>query len=203
MIFVPQSFSIDNAPNPDTIAKAIERIGRVCYKSEERITPDSADRFVQNLIKRGHESVLEHHSITVNITTDRAIANELVRHRVAAYTQESTRYCNYTGEGITFIKPLNMKDPVSLSIYTSVAKMAEERYNALIELGETPEAARDVLPLMTATNIIATCNLREWRHILRLRTDKAAHPKMRELMQGILKQFKILYPIIFEDIKGE
>ena len=203
MLFIPQSFSIDNAPNPDTIAKAIERIGRVCYKSEGRITPDSADRFVQNLIKRGHESVLEHHSITVNIITDRAIANELVRHRVAAYTQESTRYCNYTGEGITFIKPLNMKDPESLSIYTSVAKMAEERYNALIELGETPEAARDVLPLMTATNIIATCNLREWRHILRLRTDKAAHPKMRELMQGILKQFKILYPVIFEDIKGE
>lgn len=203
MLFIPQSFSINNAPNPDTVAKDIEHIGRVCYKSEKRITPDSADRFVQNLIKRGHESVLEHHSITVNITTDRAIANELVRHRVAAYTQESTRYCNYTGEGITFIKPLNMKDPVSLSIYTSVAKMAEERYNALIELGETPEAARDALPLMTATNIIATCNLREWRHILRLRTDKAAHPKMRELMQGILKQFKILYPVIFEDIKGE
>lgn len=203
MIFIPQSFSIDNGPNPDTVTKDIEHIGRVCYKSEGRITPDSADRFVQNLIKRGHESVLEHHSITVNIITDRAIANELVRHRVAAYTQESTRYCNYTGEGIIFIKPLNMKDPVSLSIYTSVAKMAEERYNALIELGETPEAARDVLPLMTATNIIATCNLREWRHILRLRTDKAAHPKMRELMQGILKQFKILYPVIFEDIKGE
>lgn len=203
MLFIPQSFSIDNMPCPDTLLKDIEHIGRVCYKSEGRITPDSAERFVRNLIKRGHESVLEHRSITVSIVTDRAIANELVRHRVAAYTQESTRYCNYTGEGIIFIKPLNMQDPVSLSIYTSVAKMAEERYNALIELGATPEAARDVLPLMTATNIIATCNLREWRHILRLRTDKAAHPKMRGLMQGILKQFKSLYPVIFEDIKGE
>lgn len=203
MLFIPQSFSIDTKSCPDTILKNIERIGRVCYKSEDRITSDSAERFVRNLIKRGHESVLEHFSITVNIITDRAIANELVRHRVAAYSQESTRYCNYKKRDILFIKPLSAQDPVSLSVYINIAEMAEERYNDLIKLGVAPEDARDVLPLMTATNIVATCNLREWRHILRLRTDKAAHPKMRALMQEILRQFKKLYPVIFEDIEGE
>ena len=130
--------------------------------------------------------------------TDRAIANELVRHRIAAYSQESTRYCNYK-EKIEFIYPKNISDK-TLQLIKSACECAATTYQTLIAEGATPEIARDVLPLCTKTELIATYNLREWRHILRLRTDKAAHPKMRELMQTVLQFFQGLVPIIFDDI---
>ena len=184
--------------DPMDLLQDIERIGRVCYKSEHRITSSSAAPFVRNIIARGHESVLEHISITVRFITDRAIANELVRHRIAAYSQESTRYCNYKDK-IEFIYPKNVSDKQSQLIMEACA-CASTTYRALIADGATPEVARDVLPLCTKTELIATYNLREWRHILRLRTDKAAHPKMRELMQTLLQFFQGLVPIIFDDI---
>lgn len=184
--------------DPIDLLQDIERIGRVCYKSEHRITSSSAAPFVRNLIARGHESVLEHISITVRFITDRAIANELVRHRIAAYSQESTRYCNYKDK-IEFIYPKNVSDK-QLQLIMEACACAATTYQALIADGATPEIARDVLPLCTKTELIATYNLREWRHILRLRTDKAAHPKMRELMQTLLQFFQGLVPIIFDDI---
>lgn len=184
--------------DPMDLLQDIERIGRVCYKSEHRITSSSAIPFVRNIIERGHESVLEHISITVRFVTDRAIANELVRHRIAAYSQESTRYCNYKDK-IEFIYPKNVSDK-QLQLIMEVCACAATTYQALIADGATPEVARDVLPLCTKTELIATYNLREWRHILRLRTDKAAHPKMRELMQTLLQFFQGLVPIIFDDI---
>ena len=184
--------------DPMDLLQDIERIGRVCYKSEHRITSSSAASFVRNIIARGHESVLEHISITVRFVTDRAIANELVRHRIAAYSQESTRYCNYKDK-IEFIYPKNVSDG-QLQLIMQACAYAEATYQALIANGATPEIARDVLPLCTKTELIATYNLREWRHILRLRTDKAAHPKMRELMQTLLQFFQGLVPIIFDDI---
>lgn len=182
------------------VLKAIEQIGRVCYKSEERITEDSAERFVQNLLKRGHESVLEHIVVTARFITDRAIANELVRHRIAAYSQESTRYCRYA-EDVQFVLP---EDAPAAMIGTVVeaCEEAEHVYKVLLEMGATPEFARDVLPLCTKTELIATYNLREWRHILTLRTDKAAHPKMRKLMNLTLRKFKDLIPVVFDDIEG-
>ena len=180
------------------LLRDIERIGRVCYKSEHRITSSSAAPFVRSIIERGHESVLEHISITVRFITDRAIANELVRHRIAAYSQESTRYCNYKDK-IEFIYPKNVSDK-QLQLIMEACACAATTYQALIADGATPEVARDVLPLCTKTELIATYNLREWRHILRLRTDKAAHPKMRELMQTLLQFFQGLVPIIFDDI---
>ena len=184
--------------DPMNLLQDIERIGRVCYKSEHRITSSSAAPFVRNIIARGHESVLEHISITVRFITDRAIANELVRHRIAAYSQESTRYCNYKDK-IEFIYPKNVSDK-QLQLIMEACACAATTYQALIADGATPEVARDVLPLCTKTELIATYNLREWRHILRLRTDKAAHPKMRELMQTLLQFFQGLVPIIFDDI---
>ena len=184
--------------DPMDLLQDIERIGRVCYKSEHRITNSSAAQFVRNIITRGHESVLEHISITVRFVTDRAIANELVRHRIAAYSQESTRYCNYKDK-IEFIYPKNVSDK-QLQLIMEACACAATTYQALIADGATPEVARDVLPLCTKTELIATYNLREWRHILRLRTDKAAHPKMRELMQTLLQFFQGLVPIIFDDI---
>ena len=184
--------------DPMDLLQDIERIGRVCYKSEHRITSSSAAPFVRSVIERGHESVLEHISITVRFVTDRAIANELVRHRIAAYSQESTRYCNYKDK-IEFIYPKNVSDK-QLQLIMEACACAATTYQALIADGATPEVARDVLPLCTKTELIATYNLREWRHILRLRTDKAAHPKMRELMQTLLQFFQGLVPIIFDDI---
>ena len=184
--------------DPMDLLQDIERIGRVCYKSEHRITSSSATPFVRNIIARGHESVLEHISITVRFVTDRAIANELVRHRIAAYSQESTRYCNYKDK-IEFIYPKNVSDK-QLQLIMEACACAATTYQTLIADGATPEVARDVLPLCTKTELIATYNLREWRHILRLRTDKAAHPKMRELMQTLLQFFQGLVPIIFDDI---
>ena len=184
--------------DPMDLLQDIERIGRVCYKSEHRITSSSAAPFVRNIIARGHESVLEHISITVRFVTDRAIANELVRHRIAAYSQESTRYCNYKDK-IEFIYPKNISDK-TLQLIKETCEYAAATYQTLIANGATPEIARDVLPLCTKTELIATYNLREWRHILRLRTDKAAHPKMRELMQTLLQFFQGLVPIIFDDI---
>ena len=184
--------------DPMDLLQDIERIGRVCYKSEHRITNSSAAPFVRNIIARGHESVLEHISITIRFITDRAIANELVRHRIAAYSQESTRYCNYKDK-IEFIYPKNVSDK-QLQLIMEACACAATTYQTLIADGATPEVARDVLPLCTKTELIATYNLREWRHILRLRTDKAAHPKMRELMQTLLQFFQGLVPIIFDDI---
>ena len=184
--------------DPMDLLRDIERIGRVCYKSEHRITSSSAAPFVCSIIERGHESVLEHISITVRFVTDRAIANELVRHRIAAYSQESTRYCNYKDK-IEFIYPKNVSDK-QLQLIMEACACAATTYQTLIADGATPEVARDVLPLCTKTELIATYNLREWRHILRLRTDKAAHPKMRELMQTLLQFFQGLVPIIFDDI---
>ena len=184
--------------DPMDLLQDIERIGRVCYKSEHRITSSSAAPFVRNIIERGHESVLEHISITVRFVTDRAIANELVRHRLAAYSQESTRYCNYKDQ-IAIIYPKNVSDK-QLQLIMEACACAATTYQTLIADGATPEIARDVLPLCTKTELIATYNLREWRHILRLRTDKAAHPKMRELMQTLLQFFQGLVPIIFDDI---
>ena len=181
--------------------KNIEKAGRTAYKSEGKTTDLSFRRFVRMIIDRGHESVLEHESISVKLTTNRAIANELVRHRLASYTQESTRYVNYGKKGeIRFIMPI-LKNKLDKVNFIMLFKQAEKNYNSLIEIGLKPEIARDILPLATATEIVITANLREWRHIFKLRIHKTAHPQMRELMKMVLSDFKKYIPIIFDDIK--
>jgi thymidylate synthase (FAD) len=179
------------------ILKKLEHCGRTAYKSEDKITNDSAYKFVRSLIERGHESAIEHISITVKFVCDRGVTHEIVRHRLVSYTQESTRYCNYSKLGVTFIEPpwgLDEEDKV-------VLKVLEDHYNRKIQQGQSPQQARYFLPNGLKTEIVETANLREWRHILRLRTAKTAHPQMRELMIPLLNDFKRLIPVIFDDIE--
>jgi thymidylate synthase (FAD) len=187
------------------ILTRIEYYGRVCYKSEDKITSDSAERFVEHLLSSGHESVLEHVSITVQIICDRGVSHELVRHRLASYSQESTRYCNYSkekfGGELTFIKPCFFEsDSTAYKNWYVTMVLLEQAYLQLLRNGAKPEEARTVLPNSLKTEVIMTANLREWRHILKLRTAAKAHPQMRQVMAMVLKEFKAQVPVIFDDI---
>lgn len=186
----------------DEILKHIELCGRVCYKSEAKITDDSARKFVAGIIERGHESVLEHYSITVRFVCDRGVSHELVRHRIASFSQESTRYCNYGGGEIAFVKP-HYLSPGSNgeAIWTMAMDMASCSYDDMLDGGCSPQEARAVLPNSLKTEVIMTANLREWRHFLRLRTAKAAHPQMRELTIPLLEELQGLIPVVFDDIE--
>lgn len=191
-----------------TILRRIEECGRVCYKSEARISDSSAEAFCRNLIERGHEAVLEHCSFTVKFTVDRGVSHEIVRHRVASYCQESTRYCNYSknqfdGE-ITVIKPCFL-DPGTdgYDVWESSCKIAENAYFALLGLGYTPQQARDVLPTSLKTEVVMTANIREWRHFLKLRCSPAAHPQMREVATQLLEMCQDAIPVLFDDIVRE
>lgn len=195
---------IESPVNQEDIYKRLEEYGRTAYKSEESITESSAVDFLSKVIRRGHESILEHVSITVRFICDRGVTHELVRHRLVAYTQESTRYCNYAKKGVTFIRPPFWEAENHLyECWGTAMKHAESAYNYLIENGATPQEARSVLPNSLKTEIVTTANIREWRHILRLRCNKAAHPQMRELMVPLLKELKFALPVLFEDIPEE
>jgi thymidylate synthase (FAD) len=163
-------------------AQNIELSGRVCYKSEDRITDDSAEKFVKMISDRGHESVIEHASASFLLTTDRGIANEIVRHRIASYSQESTRYVNYNKRfGLQVVIPLGLNSEQEV-IWALSIKDAAEKYEKMISLGCAPEVARDILPTCTKADIVVTANFREWKHIIRLRTSPKAHPKIRQLI---------------------
>lgn len=181
--------------------KFIERIGRVCYGSEDKINLDSYKVFLGNLIKRGHESVIEHMYITVKFVTSIAIARELIRHRLCNFTEASTRYWNLAERGFTYILPSAMAPSSDEYVaWFDGVRAASFEYVNLIEKGFKPEEARSVLPLSHATTIFVTANYREWRHILKLRCAPGAHPDMRNLMIPLLKEFKEKLPIIFGDI---
>lgn len=199
------SFSIESDFDAKEILKSIERYGRTCYKSEHRITEDSANKFVKMLINRGHESVLEHVSVTVRFTCDRGVSHELVRHRLGAYSQESTRYVSYQKRGIEFITPPFFEPYTKkFDIWLEAMKSSAEAYRKLIELGAKPEEARSVLPNSLKTEIVVTYNLRQWRHFFRERAlNRGAHPQMRELTLPLLKNFKTLLPSIFFDLEEE
>jgi len=196
MRIVKQSVALV-AITPDAL-QIIEQAGRTCYKSEEAITEDSAIEFVRMIIKRGHESVLEHASATFRFVCDRGVSHELVRHRIAAYSQESTRYCDYAGE-LDVIVP-NGLNPWQRGIWEDAVGQAEEYYIQLREAGAKPQVARHVLPISVKTEVVATMNFREWRHVLRLRTSPKAHPHIRVLMEEVGARFASLYPVIVEDI---
>lgn len=188
------------------IMKKIERAGRVCYKSEGNIKDDSAEKFIRGIIKRGHESVIEHAAISFKIICDRGVTHELVRHRIASYSQESSRYCDYSagkfGGELTFIKPCFwQEDDANYKIWLESMELAEKNYLALREGGARPEEARSILPNSLKTEIFVTMNLREWRHFLKLRTAKAAHPQMREVTLKIYKILVEKLPAIFDDIQ--
>lgn len=188
----------------EEILKLLEKAGRVCYKSESNISEGSAEKFISNILKRGHESVIEHVSLTFRVVCDRGVSHEIVRHRIASYSQESTRYCNYHSDKfsneLTVIDPLFWdKNSKQYSIWLESIKKCEENYNALIELGATPQEARSILPNSLKTEIFMTMNLREWRHFLKLRYSKSAHPQMVEVARLIRNELVTRYPVIFGD----
>ena len=196
--------------NGEAVLKNIEDIGRVCYKSEDKITENSARNFIFMLIERRHEAMIEHYSFTVKFICDRGVSHEIVRHRIASYAQESTRYCNYTkekfGKEITFIKPCFFENSDNKNKYLTwldAMTQAEKYYFELIAAGYTPQEARSVLPNSTKTELIVTMNLREWRHFFKLRTALTAHPQMRELTIPLLFEIKSLIPVVFDDIPCE
>lgn len=212
MKIIKAGFEVVTPINGVEILKSIEQAGRVCYKSEDKITEDSAAKFVAGIIKRGHEAVLEHQSITVKFIVDRGVSHEIVRHRIAAYCQESTRYCNYSGDKfgneITVILPCffdtGMGTASNSLVYEEwkiACERAERSYFKLLDMGATPQEARSVLPNSLKTEVVATYNLREWRHFFKLRCASAAHPQMREVTIPLLEGLKQLIPVVFDDIE--
>ena len=199
MKIINASYRIETPIDGAEILKRIEKAGRTCYKSEDRITAESAEAFVRMLIERGHESVLEHESITVRFVCDRGVSHEIVRHRLASYSQESQRYVRYNGD-IEFINP-RMPNAKAYAAWQELCERAEETYRELLSYGVQPQQARSVLPNSTKTEIVMTANLREWRHFLKLRTAKAAHPQMRELTVPLLKELQERIPVVFDDIQ--
>lgn len=187
-----QKVELLNPQSYEELTEKIEIAGRVCYQSEPKGDPE---KFIRMIIKRGHESVLEHGSLTFKVRTNRAIANEIVRHRLASYSQESTRYVKY--DDIEFIPGEKLKDPNLENLLLS----AELAYKLLLTTDFKPEEARDILPNATATTLVMTMNFRELRHFLKLRLDKAAHPQIRELAGMILDILKEKYPVFVEDIE--
>lgn len=210
MIVVKPYYIIESNVNGLEALKLIEKAGRTCYKSEEKIADESAAEFVKKLVRSGHEAVIEHYSVTVRVICDRAISHEIVRHRLASYSQESTRYCNYSKdkfEGqVTFIEPFfwdkNTEDGKrKYDIWKSVMEFSEKKYMELINSGATPQEARSVLPNSLKTELVMTMNLREWRSFFKLRTSTASHPQMREIAIPMLQKFKELIPVVFDDIE--
>ena len=208
MKIIKPSFEILTPINRQEILKHLETVARTCYKSEDKITEESAPKMVKSLIRSQHTAMIEHFSISVKMVVDRGVSHEIVRHRVASYAQESTRYCNYSqgkfGSEITVIEPLFFdKNSVEYAIWKDSCLQAEKAYNELIQMGRTPQEARSVLPNSLKTEIVVTMNLREWIHFFNLRavgTTGDPHPQMKEIAVMVLEKFSNELPEIFGDI---
>lgn len=216
MQIIKAGYEILDELNGSEILKKIERVARVCYKSEDKITEGSAEKMVKALVKSGHEAMLEHFSFSVKFICDRGVSHELVRHRIASFAQESTRYCNYGSRGgeITVIEPCYLLvDGVSISVdnwserygvWVHSCEEAEKSYLRMLADGATPQEARAVLPNSLKTEIVVTANLREWRHFFKLRacgTTGKPHPQMLEVAVPLLKEIKSLIPVVFDDLE--
>lgn len=206
MRIINPRFEILTPIDADAILRHIELCGRTCYKSEKKITEESCRTFVQSIIKRGHEAVLEHFNITVRFICDRGVSHEIVRHRLASYCQESTRYCNYAKDDfsseITVIKPLYlMPDTYAYDEWKHACRQAETAYFNLLNWGCSPQEARSVLPNSLKTEVVMTANLREWRHFFKLRCATAAHPQMREIAIPLCRALQEKLPVVFDDIE--
>jgi thymidylate synthase (FAD) len=184
--------------------KLIELAGRTCYKSEGAITCDSASPFVTKIATVfKHESVIEHSLVTVKFVCDRGVSHEIVRHRLAAYSQESTRYCNYTKEKfdghIVLIHPPGLSD-AQKQRREEYFWLVQKLYDAEITEGLSAQLARGILPNALKTEIVMSCNYREWRHVFKMRTSSKAHPQMQQLMRPLLIKFQEVLPELFNDI---
>ena len=205
-----------NINDPDAVSalyQRIERAGRTCYKSEDKITKDSAEAFVRGLRKRGHEAMIEHATMSVCFVVDRGVSHEIVRHRLASFAQESTRYCNYSKDQfdnqIAVIEPVFFKSGENaaekMNVWLKAMENAEKSYFELLALGATPQEARTVLPNSLKTEIVVTMNMREWRHFFKLRaagTTGKPHPQMVEVAAKLLNECKEKMPALFDDIQA-
>lgn len=205
MNIIAPSFSFMHVPDGEFITRHLEQAARTCYKSEDKVGPDSARNLIRRIIRMGHDSVLEHISVTVRIVCDRGVSHELVRHRLCSFSQESTRYANYAhdkfGNSITVIRPFFWaEDDARYQLWLSAMQACESAYLALVQAGASAQEARSVLPNSLKTEVVTTANLREWRHIFKLRCDKAAHPQMREIMLPLLQAFQERVPLLFDDL---
>lgn len=209
MKIIDQYVQLEEKINRKEILKKIEMAGRTCYKSENLAKENSSERFIRNIIKSGHESVIEHANITVRIITNRGVTHELVRHRIASYSQESTRYCNYCnekfGNELTFIKPIfdskhNVNEKEYMRDWKYCMQRIENMYLDMIADGVIPEYARDILPNSLKTEIVCTMNLRNWRNFLKLRMAQNAHPQIRDIAFKIFDIFYKELTVIFEDL---
>ena len=191
--------------NGEEILKHIELCARNCYKSEDKITADSARKMVKKLLEMGHEAMIEHYNITVKLTTDVGAYKDLTRHRHASFAIESTRFCNYSkgkyGNELTFIKPCHIPEGSELyNLWYQTMEMIEKQYLAMSAAGAAVDQLRMLLPHSTKADVIMTANLREWRHIFKLRCAPAAHPTVQQVMKMLLSKFKKELPVFFDDI---
>ncbi len=219
MRIIKQYWEFVREPDGEDILKHIEEAGRTCYKSEDKITGESAEAFINSILKSGHHSVIEHCNISARIVTDRGVTHEIVRHRLASYSQESTRYCNYSkdkfGNEITVILPIwfheinpdveypTHKDTMVLEQYFAwreCCRYTEAKYFELIERGQVAQQARSVLPNSLKTEIVMTCNIREWRHFFKLRCSPKAHPQMQALANSMRAGFAQKVPVLFDNL---
>lgn len=215
MQIIKAGYEIVDSLNGAEILKKIEKVARVCYKSEDKIGEGTAEKMVRALIKSNHLAMLEHFSFSVKFIVDRGVSHEIVRHRVASFAQESTRYCNYGTKGgeITVIEPFYlMADGVNVSTdnwserygaWVSACEEAEKSYLRMITDGASPQEARAVLPTSLKTEVVMTANLREWRHFFSLRACGSTgnpHPQMLEVAVPLLKEIKELIPVVFDDL---
>jgi len=224
MKLIRAGFEILTPIDDKEILKTIENVARTCYKSEDKIDDQSAEKMAKSLINRNHEAMIEFFDITVKFICDRGVSHEIVRHRLASYAQESTRYCNYSKDKfnnqVTFIIPPWITDVpdhklnriqletdhnnlmISDTTYYWLSSLytCETYYNELILLGWQPQQARAVLPNSLKTEINVKMNLREWRHFFRLRCAATAHPQMREIAIPLFEELKLKIPVLFDDI---
>jgi thymidylate synthase (FAD) len=206
MQIVPISFKILNPYHAEftdndghNLLRHCEYIGRISHRSEDKVDTYSHMRFIESVVMgHGDLSIIEHASISIEVEVDRGISHEIVRHRIGAYTQESTRFVNYGKKPMRFIKP--NEDALWEDAFIAL----EESYLRLLEdKGYPPQIARAILPNALATKLVMTYNLRMWRHFLIMRTSRETHPQMKQLTIPLLLELKDKVPIIFDDIEPE
>ena len=231
MRIVKPSYEIKTEIENEKILNHLEMCARNCYKSEVLIKKGSSEKFLKNIIKSGHDSILEHYSVTVKFVTSRAVLAQLTRHRLSSFAVESQRYCNYNKEKfdgqVTFVQPTwinkdfsgeynitwagiygidmevsnNMDKPTNRWFWNCA--VCERDYLRLINEGWIPERAREVLNNSAKTEIIMTANLREWRTIFKQRCKSDAQSEIRSLLTDLLNEFKEKMPVLFEDLEFE
>ena len=206
MLIVAPEVRVPASQLDESMMRRLERCARICYKSEDKMDDEYNRNFLQRIVASGHESVIEHEKVTALFIIDRGISHELVRHRIGSYSQESTRYCNYSrdkfGSEISVINPFfYVEGSRAYKLWEESCLMAEKNYLELLQLGSSPQEARSLLPNCLKTEIAVTYNIREWRHFFQLRCSSAAHPQMRQVAIPLLLLFKDKFGALFDRIE--